>query len=118
MTARPCPECGGLVASTLNQCPHCGYHIGIADSSPKMERGENPYNSLAYVILAIILFWPLGLVSLYYHIKSDDKWAVGNRAVAELYGNNARRFAKYSIYAVILFLILGLFVPMTLICVL
>ena len=83
-----------------------------------MERGENPYNSLAYVIIAIILFWPLGLVSLYYHIKSDDKWSAGNRASAELYGNNARRFAKYSIYAVILFLVLGLCLPMALFCVL
>ena len=101
MTARPCPECGGLVASTINQCPHCGYNIGVADGSPRMERSENPYNSLAYVIIAIILFWPLGLISLYYHVKSDDRWSAGDVKGAELYGGNSRRFANIAIYLVL-----------------
>ena len=102
------------MASTINHCPHCGHFVGGAESTSTMERGENPYNSLAYVILAIILFWPFGLVSLYYHIKSDDKWAMGNRALAEIYGSNARRFAKYSIYAVLLLLLLGVCIPLAL----
>lgn len=65
MTARQCPECGGLVASTIEACPHCG-HIMSNVTCDASSRGENPYNSLGWVILAIFLFWPLGLVSLYY----------------------------------------------------
>lgn len=35
MAARNCPECGGLVASTINVCPHCGFILndGISRKS-------------------------------------------------------------------------------------
>ena len=86
-----------MVASTLIHCPHCGFHMGIADHNTRAARGSNPYNSLVYLVIAIIIFWPLGLMSLYYHVKSDEKWSAGDAASAELYGRNARRFAKIAI---------------------
>ena len=112
MSARTCPECGGLVASTLIHCPHCGFHMGIAEHNTRAARGSNPYNSLVYLVIAIIIFWPLGLMSLYYHVKSDDKWSAGDAASAELYGRNARRFAKIAIYIalILLFIYLLLFI--------
>lgn len=110
MTARQCPECGGLVASTIEACPHCG-HIMSNVAQDASSRGENPYNSLGWVILAIFLFWPLGLVSLYYHIKSEDNWDRGKVAIAEMYGKYSRRFAKYSVYAVLVALAIGIFLP-------
>ncbi len=112
MTARPCPECGGLVASTISRCPHCGHLLDSDNSTPKSRSIENnPNTSLARVVLAIILFWPLGLVSLYYYIKSDDRWDYGDDKGAELYGRYSRRFAKYAIYAVLVTLVVGIFFP-------
>lgn len=110
MTARPCPECGGLVASTISHCPHCGHQLG-SDMQHSTTEGENPHSSLARVVIAIILFWPFGLVSLYYYIKSDDRWDCGNKAGAELYGRYSRRFAKYAIYAVLIAFVIGIFFP-------
>lgn len=110
MTARQCPECGGLVASTIEACPHCG-HIMSNVTCDASSRGENPYNSLGWVILAIFLFWPLGLVALYYHIKSEDNWDRGNQTLAASNGASSRRFAKYSVYAVLVALAIGIFLP-------
>ena len=113
MTARPCPECGGLVASTIDRCPHCGYIFTSATTNQQQRVStENPHNSLGWVILAIFLFWPLGLVSLYYHLKSDDQWEHGRASLAEMYGASARRFAKYSVYAVLIAIAIGIFTPL------
>lgn len=98
MSARTCPECGGLVASTINVCPHCG-HFMPTDSTTQRPiiTTENPHNSIAWCIIATILFWPLGIVAFIYYFKSDSCWQAGNQSGAELYGRNSIRFAKLSI---------------------
>lgn len=75
--------------------------MGAAYDSARVVNGHNPYNSLVRLIAAIILFWPLGLISLYYHVKSDDRWSAGDVKGAELYGGNSRRFANIAIYLVL-----------------
>ena len=111
MTARPCPECGGLVASTLQRCPHCGYQLESTPTESKRAFESNPYNSLGWIIAAIILFWPLGIISIYYYIKSDDMWQTGNREMALQHGANSQRFAKYALYAACIAFFVGVFCP-------
>ena len=108
MSARNCPECGGLVASTIDTCPHCGHYMpvdGGAQQAPVV--GDNPHTSLVWCIVAVFLFWPLSLVSFYYYFKSYDCWLKRDQAGAERNGYESIRFAKYSVWAFVISLVLG-----------
>ena len=106
MAARNCPECGGLVASTINVCPHCGYQLedtlspeNSKNNTPKgAPRGENPYNSIALSIVAFIFCWPFGLVSIIYCIKSDSSWCSGDDFYARHYGKTSILWAKIPLW--------------------
>lgn len=118
MSARNCPECGGLVASTINVCPHCGYRFEGAvndykssDNTPKSApRGENPYNSIAWGIISLILFWPCGIVSLIYYLKSDSSWCNGDVAGAQASGATSIRWAKASIWIAVISIVISLLI--------
>ena len=97
MSARNCPECGGLVASTINVCPHCGYSMSAGGAKYANATAENPYNSIVWCIISVLLFWPLGVAAIIYYFKSDSCWQVGNQQGAELYGRRSISFAKWSI---------------------
>lgn len=102
MAARICPECGGLVASTISRCPHCGYILegpfGSAESCNAQNCGVNPYNSIGWSIVSLLLFWPCGIASLIYYFKSDNRWQAGDGATAEQYGRSSVRWAKASLW--------------------
>lgn len=103
MAARNCPECGGLVASTINVCPHCGFIFNDSTpSSPSTNtrngQSPNPYTSLVWSIVALVLFWPAGVVSLVYYFKSDTSWEDGNIFYAEHYGKTSVTWAKVPVW--------------------
>lgn len=103
MAARNCPECGGLVASTINVCPHCGFILNDGISRKSLNRGykeqsPNPYTSLVWSIVSLVLFWPCGVVSLVYYFKSDTSWQSGDQFYAEQYGKNSITWAKVPLW--------------------
>ena len=112
MSARTCPECGGLVASTINTCPHCG-HFMAGDGQPQQSAisVENPHTSIAWCIISVLLFWPLGVIAFIYYFKSDNCWEKGDQAGAERNGRASLRFAKYSVWFLIITILLGISIP-------
>lgn len=112
MAARICPSCNGLVASTIEHCPHCGYHIGFGTQeqqaptfnaasayNPKTANiGANPHNSILWIIVPIFLCWPFAIPSLIYYFKSDKAWNVGLFDLARVYGVRNRRWGTVPIY--------------------
>lgn len=112
MSARRCSECGGLVASTINVCPHCGHYMPAEGSTQQRANlGENPYTSLAWCIISLLFFWPLGIVAFIYYFKSDNCWNVGNQAGAEQYGKQSIRFARLTVWLFVITIVLGMCVP-------
>ena len=106
MPARNCPECDGLVSSTINVCPHCGYsfvNVDVIKERNYVNMGTNPYNSLFMSVVTLILFWPCGLVSLIYYFKSDRCWEMGNEEGAKSYGKSSMRWAL-SIFIILILL--------------
>lgn len=114
MVARKCPECEGLVASTINVCPHCGYRFSVeaycVSNQPAINYSENPNVSLAYVVCAFILFWPFAVVSLLYYIKSNSRWRVGDEAGAKYYGSISILWARIALWLNIACLLVLIFV--------
>lgn len=112
MSARTCPECGGMVASTITTCPHCG-HFMPADGQPYQNTivAENPHTSIAWCIISVLLFWPLGVIAFIYYFKSDNCWQRGDQAGAERNGRDSIRFAKYSVWFLIITVLLGISIP-------
>jgi hypothetical protein len=102
MSARTCPECGGLVASTIHVCPHCGYHIDGSAYASTAHRGANPYNSIVWSIVALFIFWPCGLVSLIYYLKSDSSWCSGDAVGAQTTGATSIRWAKSTVCIIVI----------------
>lgn len=120
MAARVCSECGGLVASSLSMCPHCGYAIGRSDGvqdeynsnysqannyARPENYGLNPHNNILWPVIALVFFWPCAIGSLIYYIKSDQAWNVGNAALARSYGESSAKWGHASIWIVIIILI-------------
>lgn len=103
MTARNCPECNGLVASTIDICPHCGYRFG-AEPKSTQTRGINPYNSLVWSVVGLIFVPLFGLISIIFYLMSDGRWSAGNAAEAERYGRWSIQFVKIPILAFIAFI--------------
>lgn len=99
MAARNCPECGGLVASTINVCPHCGFVFNDSEAT-RASRSQvpNPYTSLVWAIFALVFFWPCGVVSLVYYFKSDTCWQNGDIFYAEHYGKTSTTWAKVPVW--------------------
>lgn len=104
MAARNCPECNGLVASTIDICPHCGYRFN-ADAKDEHNytkaRGLNPYNSLAWSVVGLIFVPLFGLISIIFYLMSDARWSAGDAAEAERYGHWSVQFVKIPMIAVI-----------------
>ena len=87
------------------------------DDEPKREPVvvENPHTSIAWSIISVFLFWPLGIISFIYYFKSDQAWSMGNQSVAERNGRDSIRFAKYSVWALVICIVLGVSFPFFLI---
>ena len=103
MTARNCPECNGLVASTIDICPHCGYRFG-AEPKSAQARGVNPYNSLVWSVVGLIFVPLFGLISIIFYLMSDGRWSTGDAAEAERYGRWSIQFVKIPILVFIAFI--------------
>lgn len=124
MAARVCNECGGLVASSLSVCPHCGHILGrtmnegqassnTSDYGPagQQPRGSvNPYNSLGWPIVALILFWPCAIASFIYYFQSNDEWNRGNDQGARLLGESSKKWGKAALWIFIIPFVLLIFI--------
>lgn len=121
MAARVCSECGGLVASSLSVCPHCGFVIGRADGVRDDPHDNytyanqntqsrcftpNPHNNIMWPILSLFFFWPCAIGSLIYYIKSDQAWNAGNAQLARHYGESSNRWGRASLWIVVISIVL------------
>lgn len=104
MAARTCPECNGLVASTIDVCPHCGYRFNAETretSKQTQSRGVNPYNSLVWSIVGLVFVPLFGLISIIFYLMSDGRWNAGDAAEAERYGRWSIQFVKVPLLVVL-----------------
>ena len=123
MAARVCSECGGLVASSLSVCPHCGYFIGRSDGGcdePQANYNSyghqgaqprctmpNPHNNILWPIVALVFFWPCAIGSLIYFVKSDQAWNAGNAELARSYGQMSNKWGIASILVIAILFVLA-----------
>ena len=82
--------------------PHTGY--------PAAPGGVKPNNYLAWSILSIFLYWPLGIVAIINATKVDPAWQMGNAAMAQEHSNKARKFSMIAtIIGAVGFVIIGIY---------
>jgi len=60
---------------------------------PAAPGGVKPNNYLAWSIVSIILFWPLGIAAIINATKVDPAWQMGNAAMAREHSNKAKMFS-------------------------
>jgi Domain of unknown function (DUF4328)/Interferon-induced transmembrane protein len=60
---------------------------------PAAPGGVKPNNYLAWSIVSIILFWPLGIAAIINATKVDPAWQIGNAAMAQEHSNKAKMFS-------------------------
>ena len=60
---------------------------------PAAPGGVKPSNYLAWSIVSIILFWPLGIAAIINATKVDPAWQMGNAAMAQEHSNKAKMFS-------------------------
>ena len=126
-----CPNCGNIVPVSKTKCPRCHVSLsqgGDAEVSshekplvvePKVAEPEapvvepeiassvnastpNPYGNWWRCVVAILMFWPLGLVSIVLKLLSDKAWKSGDEKKATTMGRHSTIFA---IAGIILFLL-------------
>jgi hypothetical protein len=77
---------------------------------PAAPGGVKPNNYLAWSIVSIILFWPLGIGAITNATKVDPAWQMGNAAMAQEHSNKAKMFSMIAtiigaVWSVISFII-------------
>jgi len=60
---------------------------------PAAPGGVKPNNYLAWSIISIFLFWPLGFAAINNATKVDPAWQMGNAAMAQEHCNKAKMFS-------------------------
>jgi predicted secreted protein len=60
---------------------------------PAAAVGVKPNNYLAWSIVSIFLFWPLGIAAIINATKVDPAWQMGNAAMAQEHSNKAKMFS-------------------------
>jgi hypothetical protein len=60
---------------------------------PAAPGGVKPNNYLAWSIVSIFLFWPLGIPAIINATKVDPAWQMGNAAMAQEHSNKAKMFS-------------------------
>jgi hypothetical protein len=60
---------------------------------PAAPAGVKPNNYLAWSIVSIILFWPLGIAAIINATKVDPAWQMGNAAMVQEHSNKAKKFS-------------------------
>jgi predicted secreted protein len=60
---------------------------------PAAPGGVKPNNYLAWSIISIFLFWPLGIAAIINATKVDPAWQMGNAAMAQEHSNKAKMFS-------------------------
>jgi hypothetical protein len=71
------------------QQPHGAPPMGY----PTAPGGVKPNNYLAWSIVSIFLFWPLGIAAIINATKVDPAWQMGNAAMAQEHSNKAKMFS-------------------------
>jgi hypothetical protein len=61
---------------------------------PAAPGGVRPYNYLAWSIVSIFLFWPLGIAAIINATKVDPAWQMGNAAMAQEHSNKAKMWNR------------------------
>lgn len=124
MAAKVCQECGGLVASSLSVCPHCGHPVdgsmntgqpygntsGYGNAGHRLRETVNPYNSIGWPIVALLLFWPCAIASFIYYFQSNDEWNRGNDQGARLLGESSKKWGKAALWIFIIPFVLLIFI--------
>jgi Interferon-induced transmembrane protein len=76
------------------QQPHGQQPCGAPQMGyPAAPGGVKPYNYLAWSIVSIFLFWPLGIAAIINATKVDPAWQMGNAAMAQEHSNKAKMFS-------------------------
>ena len=88
---------GASVTTPYGQGPQQPYGQQ-PDGAPQMgypaaPGGVKPNNYLAWSIISIILFWPLGIAAIINATKVDPTWQMGNAAMAQEHSNKAKMFS-------------------------
>jgi Interferon-induced transmembrane protein len=60
---------------------------------PAAPGGVKPNDHLAWSIVSIFLFWPLGIAAIINATKVDPAWQMGNAAMAQEHSNKAKMFS-------------------------
>jgi hypothetical protein len=60
---------------------------------PAAPGGMKPNNYLAWSIISIFLFWPLGIAAIINATKVDPAWQMGNAPMAQEQSNKAKKFS-------------------------
>jgi hypothetical protein len=60
---------------------------------PAAPGGVKPNNYLAWSIVSVILFWPLGIAAIINATKVDPAWQMGNAALAQEHSHKAKMFS-------------------------
>ena len=77
---------------------------------PDAPGGVKPNNYLAWSILSIFLYWPLGIVAIINATKVDPAWQMGHAAMAQEHSNKARKFSMIAtIIGAVGFVIIGIY---------
>jgi hypothetical protein len=77
---------------------------------PAAPGGVKPNNYLAWSILSIFLYWPLGIVAIINATKVDPAWQMGNAAMAQEHSNKAKKFSMIAtIIGAVGFVIIGIY---------
>ena len=77
---------------------------------PAAPGGVKPNNYLAWSIVSIFLFWPLGIAAIINATKVDPAWQMGNAAMAQEHSNKARKFSMIAtIIGAVGFVIIGIY---------
>ena len=128
-----CPKCGIIVPASKGVCMRCGAPLTPSatpvvepvkpappvveskreyvsesrqESSPRRSVSErNPHAKWGWVIAAILLFWPFGLVSLVLLILSNRAWKADNEKMAKSLGRVSTGLAIAGIVILILALL-------------
>jgi predicted secreted protein len=88
---------GASVTTPYGQGPQQPYgqqpYGALQMGYPAAAVGVKPNNYLAWSIVSIFLFWPLGIAAIINATKVDPAWQMGNAAMAQEHSNKAKMFS-------------------------
>ena len=92
------------------QHPYGQQPYGAPQTGYPAPGGVKPNNYLAWSIVSIFLFWPLGIAAIINATKVDPAWQIGNAATAQEHSNKAEMYSMIAtisaaVYSVIWYIL-------------